>query len=307
MADPKKKDEERTIWRYPLTKLDESDDYVKITILEYKAPGFIPEGKKNFALPTAGDPNTYRDKKDIKATIILPIPNSVVDSGNTAQWGANPLNPIQSAIAGGAFSLFGTQDFKSLRDNVEAGVDKILGAMQASSTQRGVESIISSYAMNLIGGNYQSFDNTLSRSSGFIANSNIELIFNGVNLRQPFIFAFDIVPRSEKESKEVKDIIRMFKQYSSPQHGKSDQNAAGLFLQAPKVFKLEYMNGKNPHPFLHKFKICALNGMNVNYTPNATYATYTDATPVNIQLGLSFQELTPIYAEDYNNEKGVGY
>jgi hypothetical protein len=42
----------------------------------------------------------------------------------------------------------------------------------------------------------------------------------------------------------------------------------------------------------------------VNYTGSGTYATYSDATPVHMTMTLTFQELTPIYAEDY--ETGTG-
>jgi hypothetical protein len=59
------------------------------------------------------------------------------------------------------------------------------------------------------------------------------------------------------------------------------------------------MSGGKPHPFLNQFKICALNAMSVNYTASGTYATYSDATPVHMQMTLTFQELTPIYREDY--------
>ena len=54
----------------------------------------------------------------------------------------------------------------------------------------------------------------------------------------------------------------------------------------------------------------ALKNMGVNYTGSGTYATYEDTTPIHMQLSLSFQELNPIYAEDYENEEGkigVGY
>ncbi len=45
-------------------------------------------------------------------------------------------------------------------------------------------------------------------------------------------------------------------------------------------------------------------------TGSNTYATYSDGTPVHMQLTLQFQELTPIYAEDYDStegKSGVGY
>ena len=46
--------------------------------------------------------------------------------------------------------------------------------------------------------------------------------------------------------------------------------------------------------------------MNVDYTGAGTYATYSDATPVHMKVSLSFQELTPIYAEDYDEGQGTG-
>jgi hypothetical protein len=70
------------------------------------------------------------------------------------------------------------------------------------------------------------------------------------------------------------------------------------------------MSGGKHHPFLHRFKPCALTQMSVNYNGSAQYATYADATPVHMQLTLQFQELSPIYAEDYETEEGkygVGY
>ena len=114
-------------------------------------------------------------------------------------------------------------------------------------------------------------------------------------------FSFDLVPRSEAESKVIKEIILFFKKESATQKGAASAGAAGLFLKSPSVFKLQYMSGGKSHPFLHQFKMCALNSMSVNYTGSGTYATYSDATPVHMHMALSFQELTPIYREDYSN------
>jgi hypothetical protein len=129
-------------------------------------------------------------------------------------------------------------------------------------------------------------------------------------MRPEFTFAFDMVPRDEKESREIKEIIKSFKQYSAVKKGLDSGGAAGLFLKSPEVFRLQYMSGTKPHPYLNRFKICALIGMSVNYTGSGTYSTYSDGTPVYMQLSLTFKELTPIYAEDYTTQGGqygVGY
>lgn len=87
-------------------------------------------------------------------------------------------------------------------------------------------------------------------------------------------------------------------------------NNKNNFIRTPNVFKLSYMQGSIPHPFLHKFKICALTDMAVNYTGEGLYATYSDATPISIILDLTFKELEPIYDTDYFENEGtsaVGY
>ena len=116
-----------------------------------------------------------------------------------------------------------------------------------------------------------------------------------------------MVPRSKKESDEIKDIIRFFKSESAAQKGAASGEGSGLFLKSPSVFRLRYMSGGRSHPFLNQFKICALNAMSVNYTASGTYATYSDATPVHMQMTLTFQELTPIYREDYMESGGKTY
>lgn len=86
--------------------------------------------------------------------------------------------------------------------------------------------------------------------------------------------------------------------------------AEGLFIASPDVFQLAYKTGSNDHKFLNKFKPMALLNMAVNYTGSGTYATYDDTTPVHMQLSLQFQELNPVYAEEYNElteEDGVGF
>jgi hypothetical protein len=294
-------------YRYPLTKLTSSDDYLKITVLQYKPPGFIPEGE-SFAAPTAGEIQGYASSTP-KGYILLPIPDTIQDS-NSAQWGPSTLNPVQVAIGAGAQSLLGQTSVESALSGFENTTKRILNSFNSGSVQKYFTSEVITKGTNVLfpGENRLELQNVLARTAGQVINSNIELIFSGVRIREPFTFGFDIVPRSKKESDMVKAIIKKFKFHSAAK--KQTGAAAGLFLKAPEVFKLEYMSGNKSHPFLNKFKICALNGMSVNYTGSGTYATYADATPVNMVLTLVFQELTPIYADDYTTnigDEGTGY
>lgn len=300
MADTK--DNERFHYRYPLTKLDKSDDYLKITVLRYIPPSLVPKGP-TFALPTSDDAGYPRDTGaagddiQIKGTIILPIPDDIKDN-NGAQWGASTMNLAEAGVAELAGSLLGGEFLKDANTKFESLVNTV---MTGTGQKTIAATAISAGITKLLGSN--KFQDIAGRAAGVAANSNIELIFSGIKLREGFTFGFDIVPRSQKEAQEVRKIIRALKKHSAGKKG----IGAGLFLQAPEVFRVEYMSGGKPHPYLNRFKICALQSMSVNYAPTGTYSTYADGAPVNMTLSLGFMELTPIFAEDYDNVDGMGY
>jgi hypothetical protein len=293
------------IYRYPLTKLTTSDDYLKITFLEYKPPGLIP-GEGTFALPSSDDVYANVGGKDdvnlLKGTVILPIPDDIKDS-NSVNWSGSSLGPLGAATAAAGAGLLDTKDFNDLKNKLTSTKDKIIDAAKSGTTQKVLQAVLINLGANVITGKNNDSSIT-SRFAGAVFNSNIELLFSGIDLRQAFSFSYDIVPRSEKEATEVKNIIRKFKIHGAAKKGTIAGGAAGLFLKAPEVFRIEYMSGGRPHPYLNRFKICALRNITVNYTGSGTYATYSDATPVHMTMTLTFQELTPIYAEDY--ETGTG-
>ena len=115
-----------------------------------------------------------------------------------------------------------------------------------------------------------------------------------------FPFIFDFAPRNEIEAGVVRDIIRVIKRSASP----SRQGDNALFMKSPKLFQLQYLTGAAEHPFLNAFKICVCEDISVNYTASGTYATYSDGTPVHIRMQLTFKEINPIYAEDYDAGPG---
>ena len=282
-------------FRYPLKNIDMSDDYFQIESLDYVPPR-LNLSPTSFAQNSSD--NAGYGEKTIRGTVILPIPESIQDS-NIAGWGSNDMGPIQTATMGAAMGIIGSNNLPISTVDAITNVFKKLGA--ASKTAIGqdlTQTFFASQATKALTGGGD-FNQALSRETGAVFNSNTELLFNGVSLRPGFSFSFDMVPRSKKESDQIKDIIRFFKSESAAQKGAASGDASGLFLKSPSVFRLRYMSGVKSHPFLNQFKICALNAMSVNYTASGTYATYSDATPVHMQMTLTFQELTPIYREDY--------
>jgi hypothetical protein len=278
--------------RYPIKKLD-SDDFIKIDIYEYQ-PGSLPT-EASFSTTPGGI------RGAIKQTIILPMTESIPQNTLSTVWGEDRLGPLQA----GAFAVAtealespgaGIAEFQQQIQKVGDALNTSLGSKVASSAL--AQSILKSIGV-------QNAGSILSRTGGIVFNENVELLFQGVTLRGPFGFVFTMTPRSQKESQTIKNIILSLKKAMTPNRGTVAGAGAGLLLKAPDVFKISYKSANKDHPFMNRFKVCALKDLSVDYTPDGVYMTYKDSTPVNITLSLTFQELTPIYREDYDNGEGL--
>jgi len=292
--------------RYPIKNIGPQDDYLKIQILEYQAPGLNLTG--GFALGTTEQ--ALGAVKNVIQTIILPMPANIQDN-NAADWTTGTMNPLQAGFANAASSaVLAGNPFGSITESLKKFGVNIGDAVGSGEGQQAVAAGTAFAAINAALGQGD-INSIIPRATGQVFNQNVELLFNGVTIRPAFQFTFDMVPRSQNEAKTIKEIIRKFKQNMTPKKGDPTVSGGGLFVKAPNVFKLQYMSGGKQHPFLHRFKPCALTQMSVNYNGSSQYATYPDATPVHMQMTLQFQELSPIYSEEYDNTEegktGVGY
>lgn len=287
---------DNTNLRYPFERMESTQDYIQFSIIEYKRAGRtggpVGTGQAN--------QGTGVFKKALNAnilgTVTLPVPSQIGDN-NGADYGSGNLNFLQEAGLGVASDVIaGNQE--GLR-SAGARIKNLIGTISGNSNNL-VNNFFANQAVGAFGGNLD-FNQLLARSSGVIINPNMELLFTGPKLRS-FTFAFKFTPRFSDEAEEVRQIIRAFKKHSSPRSN-------GIFLKTPEIFQIRYLGqGSRNHGFLNRFKLCALTNMTVNYTGDGVYATYSDGTPVSMIMTLTFNELTPVYAEDYNeNVGGVGY
>ena len=242
-----------------------------------------------------------------KYYIELPIPQEVNDS-NSVTWGEDRMNAIEIATLSVAQ--------KAMKDGVgdiaQAAVTMLNEGVSVPGltpdSQAALRAAISGKAINALGSQV-SPQSVVARSTGQILNNNLELLFSGVNLRS-FPFSFTFSPRNPKESDVVKGIIRSLKMSMAAKAGEFNGSAQGIFLKSPDLFQLDYLKDGKNHPFLNRFKLCALTGMSVNYTNAGTYVSYNDGTPVNIRMNVTFKEINPIYHEDYGEAtsgSGVGF
>ena len=317
---------------YPSFIEKSNQDKLKITILEF-APKKAPKGKVTKTKQIrSGEKGSFgrktveyetedlinpRDKfsfdsrkrmefsKRTLGHMTLPIPDGVSDA-NRVNFGNGNLNPAQAIFADVASAAFlGTGD------RVTKKLSRLVNS-EEFETEQIKKSIGALVAGNVLSVNSDEF---IARTEGQIFNNNLELLFQGPTLRS-FNFQYKFSPRDESEIKNVMKIIRAFKQSSAVQRSQS-----GLFMVTPNTYRLEFKKGGaklgtgDRHRFLPRIKECALTQCTVDYMPEGSYMTY-DSDDLSFQgsmvtyiVTLSFQELDPIFNDDYENQDlgGIGF
>jgi len=272
------------VLKYPITLDTKTQDTIHFTLKEVtgvKYSGDIFGTDKPFA----------RQYNDLTGSVTLPIQSGISDS-NLVKWGPNELDAINAALAGASLDLMN-------RDSVEQFIGR-LGTMATGVKEKVFNSASDAFKPAILAGlagQAVGVQGLLSRATGTVLNPNLELLFQGPQLR-PFTFQFRLSPREATEAAEVKKIIRFFKQAMSVKTVKTN-----AFLKTPHVFDIVYQtNGSNIHQSLNRIKTCALLGCDVDYTPDGNYSTFNDSakTMTSYNLTLRFNELEPIFDEDYN-------
>ena len=291
------------IGRYPLNQKDTDNfDYLRITCYDYE-PGLM-QGSSNNAFKIDDIDNRVKKRRGV---VSLPIQPGISES-NSVDWGDDQLSPLQIAgaqIAGQALDA-GANAFSGQGFDISGLINSVAGSGAAALGALDENLIKAYFAQQAIGANI------IGRSTGLTINNNLEVLFNGPQLRT-FNYNYRFTPREPKEADKIKQIIRFFKKSMAPK-----RSTSRIFLKSPDVFKLKYTfkNGDS-HPFLNNIKICALNGFTVDYTPDGSYSTYDDdggrgdGSMTSYQVGLSFKEITPIYNDDFWNDdegkEGTGF
>ena len=317
------------VLRYPYAKIDAATDYFSMQMFNYtggsdiygltKASGdsltnlLAGLGDKSGNIETElGNPIQGGSKliQDLQ-TIFLPMPQNISDtlSVGYAEDTLNPLQVLGLKTARGITDAFTADQNspkpKGLKNEFTAShaaeVIEQVGTLAGDpNITNALKDGLSSIAINQLGANVRP-QSIITRASGQILQSNLELLFNNVTLRS-FSFAFDFAPRNAPEADIVAKIIRTIKSGMMPRKGTNP----AIFIKSPKLVKLAYMKGSGPHPFLNKMKVGVLTDMSMNYTGSNTYATYDDGTPVHMTMQFTFKEINPVYADDYFGEGQAG-
>ena len=132
-------------------------------------------------------------------------------------------------------------------------------------------------------------------NQGFIMTNRMELAFKGLPKRG-FQYTFKMIPKSEEEANEIKNIVDAFKINMLPEGMSVDDKSGftGKRLKIPNTFDIKYMYVGKENEYLHKISTCVLESMNVSYGGDRFKAfdgNSKGAPPVETTMTLNFKEM----------------
>ena len=252
--------------------------------------------------------NASANALDVAASsnnVMLPIPQDL-------------SNEIQQQWQGKQFTSVGRAATAALAAGNLSYANDIVNDIASSA--KALQIALTTTVLNSIpgvGGNI-SFNDVSGSSRGIVINPNAELLYDAPDMREVGMI-FRMVPKNQEESEQIQDIVKVFRKSSMPSWGAAGSevmagdasenrdytndiiNYGGggdNFIRVPHLCKFTFMKGDKPHPYLIQFKPCAISKVEVNYTPDGTFATYSDGAPVAVELSLSFMETKLVFADE---------
>ena len=289
--------------RYPMEMLETSTDYIIIDTVKYRTNR-----------EWGGNGGGVRGQR-VGPSVILYMPNSTPPMNNPNTWqGKSFSGPLGELVGEGATSVVNTaykaggilQSGGSFKSMATAAAREGKGVIQNMMTQLkdnagpAVGQGITKAVAGMAG---MSENQLLAMSKGEIFNPNMELLYEGPQLRG-FSLNFTFLPKSVAEAAVVNQIIKHFKVNASPSNDRG-----GNTFSVPNVFEVAYMNEGKPHPFMNRFKRSALSDINITYNAGLPFhSTFDNGMPVKTDMTLSFLEVDIITREDHENANNrVGF
>jgi len=152
----------------------------------------------------------------------------------------------------------------------------------------------------------QSITSAQALQQGVAFNPATALAFENVNLRQ-FSFAFTLVPESEKESSDIRDIENFFRKYMYPE-------VEGFVSKYPPTFEIKFYDPIADDeieesiymPMIHD---CYITGVDVTINPegNSFHKASNGFAPTSTNMTLTFAEGRMLSRHDIYNKDNLQY
>lgn len=284
--------------RFPKDLIIESDtDYVRFDFFKYKkGQGQFGSGGDNSRNAYSGDSYKKQFESAGLGSIYIYMPEDI-------------NSQVEASFSGKSMGIVGRDIMKSagqaVRGDILGGASTLAGILDPKKLEGAGTAIAASLAaagLNRIPGVTSGSvtpSDLLQGVGSEIFNPNVELFYEGPNLRT-FDMNFKLTARNADEAKEIQTIIKTFRQAAAPSAKGSDTQ--NRFIKVPSYCEVRFMKGGKDSEYIPKYKMCNLTRVDVSFTADGAYTTFTDGAPVSIQLALSFQETKIIFSEDISED-----
>lgn len=228
--------------------------------------GSTNNGESSPAEPKA--PTFSRPQKRLKSAIALYVPNNL-QTRYSVSWGEEDMMGLS------ALGYLGQ------------GADELLrAASEGNKTNIGAAGGVAASVITNLGIRNAPFGSQLATAAGVAANPKKEQSFKDVDFRT-FTMDYQFSPRNSTEAQNILNIIRTFKYHMHPEFKDSDK----FIYIYPSEFDIVYYHNNQENLKIHRHTSCVLTEMNVNYSPNGVFSTFSDGMPTNIMVSMTFREL----------------
>lgn len=236
--------------------------------------------------------------------------STIEQSNNTARVDRKPTTRLDTAIAlymPPTINVSYTANYTDteigalgakISDSLQKGTAKdVIKDLMSDETKDEMVDAATKALLALAGGipGAQGARELFEMQQGFIMTNRMELAFKGLPKRG-FQYTFKMIPKSEEEANEIKNIVDAFKINMLPEGMSVDDKSGftGKRLKIPNTFDIKYMYVGKENEYLHKISTCVLESMSLSYGGDRFKAfdgNSRGAPPVETTMTLNFKEM----------------
>lgn len=236
--------------------------------------------------------DNYSASTDPRGTVTLPLQRGL-QYGDKVSYNQQSTNFGQGVISAASSVLSG--EGGDLNDAAMGSISRMVARLTGAAAGGAALGLSSKLRLGgaiagAIGAEpLANFAKEVSRTS---INPNLRTLFDNVPMRG-FQFPFRMVAKSEKEAKEIKNIVKFFRAQLYPEAVNAGENGDLPFAyKFPNVFDIQLKDstGKNP---AFKIQRCYLTGVNATFNQTATgmYKGKDGNYFIEVDMSLEFIEI----------------
>lgn len=244
------------------------DEYSKVDVLRY--------GNINSGDATTGGGNTMaRRTRRIAQSIALYMPGSQLVYTGTNAYENTSMSSMLGQLVSGVASTGGSLLAAYLKDIPGA-------ASLASGTGKAVGELVDAAGKVITVG---------SQIAGMPINPCVEVLFTTTMLRE-FVFDFLFVPRNEKESEIIEEIIRTLRFHAAPEVVRG-----GFTFVPPAEFDITFFHRGVENTHVPRINTCVLRQLEVDYSSgtDGLWSSFRNGHPIATRVRMAFQEVELVH------------